>query len=363
MNLRQKTGQLLMVGFEGTRPSKGITRLIKQRQIGGVILFARNIASPAQLAELTRGLQKLSSEAPLLIAVDQEGGRVSRLPPPFTQFPPARVVGACDSVPLTYSLAEAMAKELLWVGINMNMAPVLDVDTCPKNPVIGDRSFGSSATLVSKLGLAMIAGLQDNRIVACGKHFPGHGDTAADSHKELPKVNHPLKRLLEIELRPFIHAAENRLASMMTAHVLYKKVDEKFPATLSKKILSQILRKGIGFDGMVVTDDLEMKAITDLLSVEDAAVRAIVAGADLLLVCSSEEAQEKTLDALVRAVETKSINPARLTGALNRILRIKESFLLPFQPADPKEAKRNVGSDKHKRIVAEIEERGAKRHG
>jgi beta-N-acetylhexosaminidase len=363
MKLRQKIGQLLMAGFEGTRPSKAITRLIKEYQIGGVILFARNIESPTQLAHLTRSLQRLSPEAPLLVAVDQEGGRVSRLPPPFTQFPSARVIGECDSVPLTYSLAEAMAKELRAVGINMNMAPVLDVDTCPKNPIIGDRAFGKSPTLVSKLGLAVIAGLQDNHVIACGKHFPGHGDTTADSHKELPKVNHPLKRLLEIELRPFIHAAENRLASMMTAHVLYKQIDDKFPATLSKKIINRLLRNGIKFDGLVATDDLEMKAISDNYRIEEAALKAVQAGCDLLLVCKSEEAQQATLETLIRGAEKKSIGEARILSALNRILRVKESFLLPFQTIDPKDAKKMVGTDKHRQIVAEVEKRGAKKHG
>lgn len=363
MNLRNKIGQLVMAGFEGTKPSKAITRLIKEYRIGGVILFSRNIESPTQLAKLTQSLQKLSPDAPLLIAIDQEGGRVSRLAPPFTQFPPARTIGTCNSVPLTYSVAEAMAKELLAVGINMNMAPVLDVDTCAKNPIVGDRSFGKSPTLVSKLGLAMTAGFQDSRLVACGKHFPGHGDTSVDSHEELPTVSHKLSRLLEIELRPFIHLSENRLVSMMTAHILYPSVDEKYPATLSKKILSKLLRKGVGFDGMVVSDDLEMKAISDHFGIKEAATRTVAAGVDLVLVCQSEEAQRETLEALIQGVEKKAIRADRIEAALNRVLRIKESFLLPLRRVDPKEVNYQVGTEKHRQIVAEIEERGAKKHG
>ncbi|MFY9269428.1 MAG: glycoside hydrolase family 3 N-terminal domain-containing protein, partial [Candidatus Manganitrophaceae bacterium] len=204
MKLSQKIGQLLMVGFDGTTPSKTIQELIAKDRIGGVILFSRNIKDPLQCAKLTESLQKLSTDAPLFIGIDQEGGRVSRLPPPFTQFPAARVIGERDSIDLTYRTASAMAKELATVGINMNFAPVLDVDTHPKNPVIGDRSFGKSPTLVAKHGLAVIAAHTDQKIIACGKHFPGHGDTSADSHKTLPRIDHPLHRLVDLELKPFI---------------------------------------------------------------------------------------------------------------------------------------------------------------
>jgi len=363
MNLRQRIGQCVMVGFQGTRPPEGLARMIKEFQIGGVILFSRNIESPTQLAQLTLSLQKLSPDVPLLIAVDQEGGRVSRLPAPFTQFPSARAIGIRNSVPLTYSLAEAMAKELTAAGINMNMAPVLDVDTCPSNPIIGDRSFGKNPTIVSKQGLAMIAALQDNRVVSCAKHFPGHGDTTVDSHQELPKISHPLKRLLEVELRPFIHAAENRVASIMTAHILFKHLDSELPASLSKKVITHLLRKGLGYDRMVVTDDLEMKSISEHFSIEEAALKAFTAGSDLLLVCSSEEAQGRVLETLTREAEKKKITESRISTALDRVLRVKESFLLPMHPVNPKEVKNLVGIEKHKRIVAEIENRGGKKDG
>jgi beta-N-acetylhexosaminidase len=354
MKLTSKIGQLLMVGFQGTTPSKEIQDFIKRHHIGGVILFARNIKDPTQCGKLTEGLQKLSTDAPLLIAVDQEGGRVSRLAPPFTQFPSARTLGQADSVTLTYSYAEAMAKELLAVGINMNFAPVLDVDTNPKNPIIGDRSFGSSPTLVSKHGLAMIVGMYDQRVIACGKHFPGHGDTASDSHETLPVVNHPISRLADLELKPFIHAVENRLSCIMTAHVRYSQLDDKVPASLSKKIISQLLRKTIQFEGVVVTDDLEMKGITDGFSVPEAAVKAVQAGSDLILVCHSPEQQTAVLEALVHAVENGAISEARLTESLNRILRLKESFLLPRRSPHPKQAKQVIGCDSHVALVEEI---------
>jgi beta-N-acetylhexosaminidase len=357
MKLTSKIGQLLMVGFHGTTPSKEVQDLIKKHRIGGVILFSRNIKDPVQCAKLTDALQKLSPDAPLLIAVDQEGGRVSRLAPPFTQFPPARALGKSDSVTLTYSVAEAMAKELAAVGINMNFAPVLDVDTNPKNPIIGDRSFGSSPTLVSKHGLAMIVGMHDQKVIPCGKHFPGHGDTAADSHETLPVVNHPISRLADMELKPFIHAVENRLSCIMTAHVRYSQLDDKFPASLSKKIISQLLRKTIEFEGVVVTDDLEMKGITDGFSIPEAAVKAVQAGSDLILVCHSAEQQTAVMEALIHAVENGTISEARLNDSLNRILRLKESYLLPRRSTNPKQVKQVVGCEAHLALVQEIEKK------
>lgn len=358
MKLSRKIGQLLMIGFDGTTPTKGVEELIKKHQIGGVILFSRNIKEPLQCAKLTASLQKLSPDVPLFIAVDQEGGRVSRLAPPFTQFPPARTLGRCDSVELTYSAAEAMAKELAAVGINMDFAPVLDVDTHPKNPIIGDRSFGANPTLVAKHGLAVIAALHDQKVIACGKHFPGHGDTAADSHKTLPSVDHPLSRMADLELKPFIHAVENRLHAIMTAHVRYPKLDEKYPASLSKKIVTQLLRKTIQFEGLVVTDDLEMKGITDGFTIPEAAVKAVQAGSDLILICHSPDQQMEALEALIRAVEKGTIKEERLNESLARILSLKEHFLLPRQAPKPKQIKQVVGCDTHRLVVEEIAKRG-----
>ncbi|MFQ5779815.1 MAG: beta-N-acetylhexosaminidase [Nitrospiria bacterium] len=354
MKLASKVGQLLMAGFDGTTPSKEIRDLIKRHHIGGVILFSRNIKNPTQCARLTEALQKLSSDAPLLIAVDQEGGRVSRLPPPFTQFPSARTVGQCDSISLTYSCAEAIAKELLTVGINTNFAPVLDVDTNPKNPIIGDRSFGKSPTIVSKHGLAMTVGMLDQKVIACGKHFPGHGDTAADSHETLPQIDHPVSRLADLELKPFIHVVENRIPCMMTAHVRYRHFDERLPASLSKRIVGELLRKTIRFEGVVVTDDLEMGGITGNFSVPHAAVKAIQAGADLILVCHSPEQQTAVLEALVHAVEKGTLSEARLNESLSRLLALKERFLLPHRPAPSHLIKQVVGCESHRTLVKEI---------
>ncbi len=359
MKNARKVGQLVIAGFDGTSPDRRIGKMIKQHSLGGVVLFSRNLESPKQAARLTNSLQKMSS-APLFIAIDHEGGKVSRLPAPFTKIPSARTVGLSDSAQLAYACGEMMARELKAVGINLNFAPVLDVDTNPQNPVIGERSLGKSSVLVSKIGLAVIAGLQDNHVVACGKHFPGHGDTSVDSHKALPKITHGIDRLLDVELKPFIHAIENRLAAVMTAHVLYTALDQNECATFSKNILARLLRKKIGFAGPVITDDISMGAVSQKRSPGKAAVDAINAGADLILACKREAAEE-AVDALAEAMEKGTIRPEQVDAALDRILRVKGQFLLPYHPVDPNEVGIIVGSFGHldlsRRIAALAEKR------
>src|SRR6185295_11171375 len=217
MDLRQQVGQLFMIGFDGTTVSAELKDLFKEYQPGGVILFARNLENTAQIVQLTNELQNLSPESPLFISIDQEGGRVSRLPAGFTIFPTCATIGRCETVDLAYQAATVTATELRAVGINMNMAPVLDVDTNPRNPIIGDRAFSRDPVRVSELGAATLAALQDHRVIACGKHFPGHGDTSADSHLELPLVDASRARLDQVELPPFRHAIQKGLASIMTA--------------------------------------------------------------------------------------------------------------------------------------------------
>jgi beta-N-acetylhexosaminidase len=359
LKLAQKIGNLFMAGFDGTAPSKEIERLIRKNHIGGVVLFARNIENPLQLAKLTASLQSLSKEGPLLIGIDQEGGRVSRLPRPFTQFPSARILGQINNVPLTYNAAAAMAEELTAVGINLNFAPVLDVSTNPQNPVIGDRAFGKSPLIVAEHGLAMMSGLQDNKIIACGKHFPGHGDTHLDSHKTLPTVTHPLTRLTDIELKPFIHLAQNRLASIMTAHVVFKALDATHPATLSKKVITTLLREAIRFSGVVISDDLEMKGITDKRTVAESAVLAISAGCDLLLICQSIDQQIAAIDALIVAVEKGDIAEERIDQSVDRMLALKERFHLGGRKTDFTGMNKVVGSDQHLALIEKIAKRAA----
>jgi len=351
MTLREKLGQLFMVGFLGSSVSTELAAFIREYKPGGVIVFSRNLESVGQMVELTNALQKLSSRSPLLISIDQEGGRVSRVPKDFTIFPPSQVVGQCNSYELAYAAASVTAAELRSVGINMNMAPVLDVNSNPCNPIIGDRAFGTTPNLVCEMARATMAGLQDNRVAACGKHFPGHGDTATDSHKELPVVTAPLHRLEEIELPPFDHAIRHGVASLMTAHVRYEALDGERPATLSPAILRTLLREQLGYNGVVLTDDLEMNAIVDHYGIGDAAVRAFLAGCDVLLICKDHEREVTAIKAVEAAVKDGSISQARLDLSLERIARLKARFIEPYKPVTISDARLIVGCRTHRLLL------------
>ncbi len=355
MTLREKIGQLFMVGFMGTSVSHELAAFIKEYKPGGVILFSRNLESVEQIVDLTNELQRLSPWSPLLISIDQEGGRVSRLPPGcFTIFPPGEVLGHVNSYELAYAAAATIAKELKAVGINMNMAPVLDVNSNPGNPVIGDRAFGSTPATVCEMGLATLAGLQDNKVVACGKHFPGHGDTVADSHKELPVVSATLDRMRDIELRPFRHAVENGIATLMTAHVLYRALDAQVPATLSPTIINTMLRGEYRFDGVVLTDDLEMHAIIDHYGIDDAAVRAFLAGCDILLICKEMDREVAAITAVEAAVKDGTITEARVEASLARLARLKQRFLYPYKPVTISDARLIAGCRTHRALLDSI---------
>ena len=361
MTLREKVGQLFIVGFSGTTVLKDFAAVLSEYKPGGVILFSRNLRGLDQIVRLTNQLQKLSSQQPLFIAIDQEGGRVSRLPRGFTIFPSCAVLGQCDSSELAYAAATSTAKELHAVGINMNMAPVLDVNTNPANPIIGDRAFSSSATQVSALGLATIAGLQDNKVIACGKHFPGHGDTAGDSHEELPTISSSADRLREIELRPFRHAIENGLATVMTAHVVYRALDDSRPATLSPYILTELLRNELDFQGLILTDDLEMHAIVDHYGIGEAAVLAFRARVDILLICKERDHVVTAMETVYQAARNGQISEARIEASVRRIALIKERFVRPYEHADARLAKKVVGTKGHKQILESILETNHRR--
>jgi beta-N-acetylhexosaminidase len=296
---------------------------------------------------------------PLLIAIDQEGGRVARLPKGFTVFPGQSVLGRAGAPDLAYAFAEATAAELRAIGVNMNLTPVLDVHTNQHNPIIGDRAFGSDPELVEILGLAVMAGLQDNGVLACGKHFPGHGDTTADSHKELPTVPHALDRLRTVELRPFAHCFGNGLAAVMSAHVRYPALDPDYPATLSSAIMTDLLRTQLHFTGLALTDDLEMRAILDHYRIEEAAIRALQAGADILLVCKDHDRQVAAMDAVHKAVKDGTVPPPAFEQALLRVLEAKARYLLPYKPADPKTAAKRVGTTQHQEVAHAIREAAA----
>jgi beta-N-acetylhexosaminidase len=351
---RDQIGQLFMIGFDGTTVSSDLASLIAEYKPGGVILFARNLESATQIVDLTNDLQRCSPHVPLLISIDQEGGRVSRLPTEFTIFPPCEVLGHCHSSELAYAAAATTAKELKAVGINMNMSPVLDVNSNPLNPVIGDRAFGADPRIVSELGLATVGGLQDNGVVACGKHFPGHGDTISDSHKELPIVTADRARLEHIEFPPFRHAVANGVATLMSAHVVYRTLDETRPATLSSRIIGRFLREELYYDGVVLTDDLEMHAIIDHYGIGDAAVQAIQAGCDMPLICNDRNRIAAAFHAVEKAATAGDLSAGRLAQSFARIRRLKERFLRSYRAVTISDAKLVVGCRSHRALLHAI---------
>src|SRR5688572_12477476 len=287
----RRVGERMLVGFDGYTASPEVKRLIRDYGVGHVILFKRNVDGPEQVAELVRELQAVARDAghalPLLVGVDQEGGRVARLPEPWTVWPPMRAVGRIGAEDIARKVGAALAAELSACGIRCNFAPDVDVDTNPRNPVIGDRSFGDDPDLVGRLGASLIRGLQDGGVAACAKHFPGHGDTEVDSHLDLPAVDHPRSRLDEVELPPFRKAIEAGVACIMTAHVMVRSLDDTLPATLSPRVIDGLLRKEMKYQGVIVSDDLEMQAVAKHWGVGPSAVKAAQAGCDLLPVCAS----------------------------------------------------------------------------
>jgi beta-N-acetylhexosaminidase len=353
--LRREIGQLLVGSLPATTVTPEIRSLTREFQLGGVILFARNIEAPEQVAELSHDIQQLATEVPLWVSVDQEGGRVARLKAPFTEWPPMAVLGRSGDAKLATRFATALASELRAVGITLDYAPVLDIHTNPSNPVIGDRALAEDAEMVGRLGAAIIKALQENGVAACGKHFPGHGDTSVDSHLALPLVEHPPDRIRRVECVPFRAAIAADVAFIMTAHVLVPALDEDRPATLSPRIVQQMLREELRFGGVIVGDDLEMKAVAAQYAVPDAAVQAIAAGCDGLLICSGNaEVQAQTLETLVHAVEDGRIPFKRMEDALARNRRAKERFLAAPATAGRTPLRAVLGCDEHRRVAEEM---------
>jgi beta-N-acetylhexosaminidase len=334
--IRRHAGQLFMTGFDGHALPREVAALVREFDLGGAILFARNVSGAEQVSELAFELRGLGPELPLWVGVDQEGGRVARLRADFTRWPPMATLGrAGHGRELAKRFASALAGELAAVGISIDFAPVLDVATNAANPVIGDRSLSDRADVVADLGRLIIEALQAAGVAACGKHFPGHGDTSVDSHLELPLVEHPPERLREVELAPFRAAIEAGVAAIMVGHLLVPALDERSPAPLSRAIVTGLLRRELGFDGLITTDDMEMKAISAHRAVEGAAVDAIAAGCDLVLICGTDhDLQARAIEELIRAVESERVPLARVEDALARQRRAKERFLgtLPPRP-------------------------------
>ena len=329
LTLEEKIGQLFMFGFDATDVNDHAIKLIKEYRIGNVILFARNIKTPEQVFKLNQNLQKLSLKElgiPLFISIDQEGGMVSRITSGATFFPGAMTIAATNDVHNAYLSGKYMGLELINLGINMNFAPVLDVNNNPKNPVIGVRSFSDQPKMVAEYGAAFIKGLQEN-VIATGKHFPGHGDTHVDSHLALPKVAYGMDRLNTVELVPFKHAIQNGIQAMMSSHIDFPALTENgLPTTLSKKCMTGFLRGELGFEGLIVTDGMQMKAIQDNYTTVGASLMAIEAGANIVCICHSQELQMKALDYIKESVESQKISIDIINERVSRVLKYKETL-------------------------------------
>lgn len=328
MSLDDKIGQLVIVGLDGFTMDNNINNLIKEHKVGGIILFKTNVDNSKQLIDLTNSLKtsNFQNKTSLFISVDEEGGRVSRMPNEINNFPSNKFIGKRNNNNLSYNIGKTIAEELNDFGFNMNFAPVLDINSNANNPVIGDRSFGSNPGIVSKLGIKTMNGMRDNNIIPVVKHFPGHGDTSVDSHIGLPIVSKDLTTLNNFELIPFKEAIKNNVDAIMVSHILLNKIDANNPASMSKTIITNILRKSLKFTGVVITDDMTMGAIIKYNDIGKAAVKSFNAGSDIILVCHEYSNEIEVINSLKKAVKDKTISESRLNESVYRILKLKEKY-------------------------------------
>jgi len=340
MDLRQ-IGNLFFIGFSGARLSPEVRDLLADLNPAGVILFARNIEDPLQVARLNHDLQTDAAtrmREGLFIGVDQEGGRVRRLKEPFAVFPPPLQLASLQSPELALrEFASVTGRELRLVGFNLDFVPVLDVlreTGSPADTVIGDRAYGFDAASVSRLGRIVIEAMRSERVIPCCKHFPGHGGTAVDSHIDLPVDERDKAALVKSDLVPFAAAIEMKVEMTMTAHVLYRSLDPEFPATLSRKVISGMLRKEMGFDGVVITDDLDMGAVADRYAPEESAYLAFSAGVDLLLICNDPSKAFSARARLLQALKDGEIPAERLKESLARVRRLKALYADSMRPCE-----------------------------
>jgi beta-N-acetylhexosaminidase len=320
-------GSLFIFGFEERVAPEPLLRRIADGRAAGVVLFNRNLGAPAEVARLTGALQaaRPAGGPPILVSLDQEGGRVQRIRAPLTVWPPMARLGERDDPQLSEAVGRALGAEMAALGFNVDYAPVLDVHTNPDNPVIGDRAFATEAEAAARHALAFARGLEAAGVRACGKHFPGHGDTATDSHLTLPRVDHQAARLRAVELAPFAAAARAGLPMVMTAHVIYPAIDDR-PATMSRRWLTEILREELGFSGVIVSDDLDMKAVADRWPVEETVVQSVRAGVDAFLLCRDPAIQARAEEALDRAQATDPALQKRVAESAARLSAFRRTL-------------------------------------
>ena len=343
--IRDAIARLFFAGLPGPTLDDDTRRVHGAVPFGGVVLFKQNAADPRTMRALSRAVHGLDRVLPPLVAIDHEGGRVHRLAPPFTRFPAAAVVAA-HGIGAVRNVATAMARELAAIDVDLSFAPVLDVASNPANPVIGDRSFGGDPQTVGAAGVATLRAIRAQGLIACGKHFPGHGDTATDSHFELPVVDKSRRDLMKLELAPFRAAIAARVPMLMTAHVRYPALDADAPATLSRPILADLLRRRLGFRGVICSDDLEMRAITDHHGIGEAAVASLAAGADLLLVCHAQDRLVEAVEVVANAVASGRLPERRIRESYQRLVRLTRWRQRARRPV----SLRVIGCREHRRL-------------
>jgi beta-N-acetylhexosaminidase len=335
MTISDKVGQMLMVGIDGDTVSSGSASFIQNNHIGGVIINGYNVKSPAQLLQLNNQFKKINSQEnkiPLFLSTDEEGGKVSRMPPGVLNLPNSKVIGDKNNVTIASKVGEAIGSRVKAFGFNMTMAPVLDINSNPNNPIIGVRSFGNNADVVTRMGIAEMQAIQNGNVIPVVKHFPGHGDTDVDSHKGLPIVYNDINRLNALELVPFKKAIQQNADMTMVAHILIPKIDSQYPSSLSKNVVTDLLRKKLHFNGVIITDDLTMGAILQNYKIGDAAVKAIQAGNDIALVCHGLGNQITAKNAILAAIKDGKISEQQINDSVYRILKLKKKYHLNDKP-------------------------------
>ncbi|WP_163538213.1 beta-N-acetylhexosaminidase [Gracilibacillus sp. YIM 98692] len=330
MSLDEKIGQMIFSGVDGTEMTDETKSIIKKYHVGGIILFANNIVSKTQTVDFLNDMKAVNADNPypLLLGVDEEGSNVTRMPDGVKSLPTSGSLGKLNDPDVSFHVGTILAEQLQAFGFNLDFAPVLDVNSNPNNPVIGDRSFGDNPDIVTKLGIQTMKGIQDKGIISVIKHFPGHGDTDKDSHLELPKVDKSYEELSQLELVPFQKAISENADVSMIAHILLPQIDANYPASMSKEVITGILREDYDFDGVVITDDLTMDAITDHYSVANAAVQTVKAGGDILLVAHDPDLTATVFDKLKAAVENGEISEDRIDESVERITDLKAKYQL-----------------------------------
>lgn len=356
-NLRKLIGQTFIIGISGTSLTSEEKKFIVDNNIGGVVLFSRNIEDPKQLHSLCAEIQSLHHQspdkAPLFISIDMEGGRVARLKAPYTQWPPVKNLGDMDSPSLAFKFAQAMGDELFATGINLDFAPCVDTLTNEANELIGDRSFGSDPDLVGRLGSALVRGYLKSNIIACAKHFPGHGNTIIDSHEDLPVDETTIDVLESREILAFKKAFRARVDMVMTAHILYKNVDPDWPATLSSKFLKELLPR-TGYKKIIVTDDLDMKALTNHYDRDFIPVKAYQAGATMALYCNDPESHAIGLDAVEKALTDGDIKMEDMEHNKKLVLDVKKQRIKNIDLVEFEEATKIIGHPDHLQLSKAI---------